>query len=83
MNHSLLLSPPEKTIIPGLKNRVVMAPMTRSFATRDHLCTPEMTAFYQRRAEGGVGLILTEGIIIHPSADGYNTVPYLHTIEQA
>ena len=60
-----------------------MAPMTRSFATRDHLCTPEMTAYYQRRAEGGVGLILTEGIIIHPSADGYNTVPYLHTVEQA
>lgn len=83
MNQSLLLSPPETTIIPGLKNRVVMAAMTRSFATPEHLCTPDMTAYYQRRAEAGVGLILTEGIIIHPSADGYNTVPYLHTVDQA
>lgn len=83
MNHFLLLSPPETTIIPGLKNRVVMAAMTRSFATPEHLCTPDMMAYYQRRAEAGVGLILTEGIIIHPSADGYNTVPYLHTVEQA
>lgn len=83
MNHSLLLSQPDLKTITDLKNRVVMAPMTRSFSTSDHLCTADMVDYYERRARSGVGLILTEGIIIHPSADGYNNVPYLHTIEQA
>jgi N-ethylmaleimide reductase len=65
-----------------LNSRVVMAPMTRSFATQGHLCTSEMVAYYERRAHAGVGLILTEGIFIHPSGDGYNTVPHLNTNTQ-
>jgi len=82
MNNLLILTPPENSILGALKNCVVMAPMTRSFATADHLCTPEIAAYYERRAKGGVGLILTEGIIIHPSGDGYNTVTHMHTEEQ-
>lgn len=72
----------EHPVAGSFKSRVAMAAMTRSFATTDHLCTQEIAAYYERRAIGGVGLILTEGIIIHPSADGYNTVPYLHTEAQ-
>lgn len=43
-----------------LRNRVVMAPMTRERA-RDGVPTPDMAAYYRRRAAGGVGLIITEG----------------------
>lgn len=43
----------------SLPNRVVMAPMTRSFSP-DGVPTDEVAAYYRRRAEGGVGLIITE-----------------------
>jgi len=43
-----------------LRNRVVMAPMTRE-AARDGVPTEDMAAYYARRAEGDVGLIITEG----------------------
>ena len=66
-----------------MKNRVVMSAMTRNFADNNHCCTDKMAAYYQRRAENGVALILTEGIIIHPSADGYNNVPHLWKDEHA
>ena len=66
-----------------MKNRTVMSAMTRNFADRNHYCTDEMAAYYERRAKDGVALILTEGIIIHPSADGYNNVPYIWKDEHA
>ena len=43
-----------------LKNRIVMAPMTRSFSP-DGVPTAEVAAYYRRRAEGQVGLIVSEG----------------------
>lgn len=43
-----------------LPNRVVMAPMTRS-QSPGGVPTAEVAAYYRRRAEGQVGLILTEG----------------------
>jgi N-ethylmaleimide reductase len=66
-----------------MKSRVVMSAMSRSFADSNHCCTNDMSAYYERRAIDGVALILTEGIIIHPSADGYNNVPHLFTSAQA
>ena len=47
----------------ALKNRIVMAPMTRSFAFDGVVGEPHV-AYYRRRAEGGVGLILSEGTVI-------------------
>jgi len=82
MSKTPTLAPFNSLFLGELKNRVVMAPMTRSFATADHSCTPDIAAYYERRARDGVGLILTEGIIVHPSGDGYNTVTHLHTKEQ-
>lgn len=64
------------------KNRVVMSAMTRSFANFEHLCTDNIANYYERRAKSGVALILTEGIVIHPSGDGYNSVPHLFTNAQ-
>ncbi|GAB3277954.1 alkene reductase [Parahaliea aestuarii] len=49
-----------------LRNRVVMAPMTRSRANTAAVPTAEMVDYYAQRA--GAGLIVSEGIA--PSADG-------------
>ncbi|OGZ47402.1 MAG: hypothetical protein A3J54_02340 [Candidatus Ryanbacteria bacterium RIFCSPHIGHO2_02_FULL_45_13b] len=65
-----------------LKNRIVMSAMTRNFADENHNPTDLMRAYYERRAANDVGLILTEGTIIHPSGDGYPRVPYIYTDAQ-
>ena len=63
-----------------LRNRVVMAPMTRNRATASHVPTPIMATFYEQRAS--IGLLITEGTA--PSADGagYARIPGLYTDEQ-
>lgn len=43
-----------------LPNRVIMAPMTRSMSPGG-VPTAEVAAYYRRRAENSVGLIITEG----------------------
>lgn len=44
-----------------LKNRIVMAPLTRQLADEDGTPTADMAAYYARRARGGLGMIITEG----------------------
>lgn len=66
----------------SLKTRVVMSAMSRGFADADHCATPLMKNYYEARAKGGVGLILTEGVVIHQSGDGYNSVPHIATQKQ-
>ena len=44
-----------------LQSRVAMAPMTREQAPGG-VPTEAMAGYYARRAQGGVGLIITEGI---------------------
>jgi 2,4-dienoyl-CoA reductase-like NADH-dependent reductase (Old Yellow Enzyme family) len=61
-----------------LANRIVMAPMTRSFSPGG-VPGPDVAAYYRRRAEGGVGLIVTEGTYIaHPSSGFDPKVPHLY-----
>lgn len=58
-----------------LLNRVVMAPMTRS-KSKHHIPGPDVAEYYQRRAAGDVGLIITEGTVVnHKAAHGYPDVP--------
>jgi 2,4-dienoyl-CoA reductase-like NADH-dependent reductase (Old Yellow Enzyme family) len=58
-----------------LPNRIVMAPMTRS-KSPEQIPGPDVAAYYRRRAEGGVGLILTEGTSPeHRSASNDANVP--------
>jgi 2,4-dienoyl-CoA reductase-like NADH-dependent reductase (Old Yellow Enzyme family) len=58
-----------------LPNRVVMAPMTRS-QSPDKVPTDTVVDYYRRRAAGGVGLIITEGVNPSvPRATGYPDVP--------
>lgn len=60
-----------------INNRVVMAPMTRSFSP-GHVVTEDAIAYYRRRAENGVGLIITEGTCVGvPEANGYPDVPFI------
>ncbi len=60
-----------------LRNRVVMAPMTRE-AARDGVPTEDMAAYYARRAEGDVGLIITEGTPPDAAGSFGSTVPRFH-----
>ena len=58
-----------------LSNRIVMAPMTRNMS-RGHVPGPDVAQYYRRRAQGGVGLIITEGTVIgHKASNGYPDVP--------
>lgn len=64
-----------------LANRIAMAPMTRMFAV-DGVLAESGIDYYRRRAEGGIGLILTEGIAISQIAAHTSRVPELATAEQ-
>jgi 2,4-dienoyl-CoA reductase-like NADH-dependent reductase (Old Yellow Enzyme family) len=60
-----------------LSNRIVMAPMTRSFSP-NHVPTEQVAEYYRRRAKHGVGLIITEGACIdHPAANGHADIPFM------
>jgi len=61
-----------------IRNRIAMAPMTREFSPGG-IPGPDVADYYQKRAAGGVGLIVTEGTgIDHPvSVDG-TSIPQLH-----
>ena len=61
-----------------LPNRIVMAPMTRNFSPRG-VPGPDVAAYYRRRAEGGAGLILTEGTSPnHPQAANMPQIPHIY-----
>ncbi|HWF11721.1 MAG TPA: hypothetical protein VG297_24805, partial [Bryobacteraceae bacterium] len=61
-----------------LSNRIVMAPMTRSFSPAG-VPGANVAAYYRRRAEGGVGLIVTEGTYIPHHAAGFDPkVPHMY-----
>ena len=58
-----------------LNNRFVMAPMTR-MQSPDGVPTQAVADYYGRRAEGEVGLILTEGTVIdRPAAKNAKDIP--------
>jgi 2,4-dienoyl-CoA reductase-like NADH-dependent reductase (Old Yellow Enzyme family) len=61
-----------------LANRVVMAPMTRNFSP-EGVPNADVAAYYRRRAEGGVGLILSEGTVIdRPASRNLPRIPFFH-----
>jgi len=61
-----------------LRNRVVMSPMTRYFSPGG-IPTDDVAAYYARRAAGGAGLIITEGVGINdPAAIDDANIPVMH-----
>ncbi len=62
----------------SLSNRVVMAPMTRSFSPGG-VPGANVADYYARRAAGEVGLIVTEGTVVdRPGAANDPAVPHFH-----
>lgn len=63
-----------------IPNRVMMAPMTRARATRDHVPTPMMAEYYAQRASAG--LIISEAIGLSRQGLGWPYAPGLWSGEQ-
>lgn len=63
----------------NLKNRIVMAPMTRSRAN-NNIPNDLMVEYYQQRADAG--LIITEGIAPSANGLGYARIPGLYSDAQ-
>ena len=60
-----------------LRNRVAMAPMTRS-QSPGGIPTNDVVEYYKRRAKAEVGLIITEGVeVSHKASSAYPNVPRL------
>jgi 2,4-dienoyl-CoA reductase-like NADH-dependent reductase (Old Yellow Enzyme family) len=61
-----------------LGNRIVMAPMTRQFSPHG-IPDASVVEYYRKRAEGGVGLIITEGTTVpHRAASSAIQIPNFH-----
>ncbi len=63
-----------------LKNRIVMAPMTRSMASDSLVPTEESARYYGRRSDAG--LIITEATIVRSDGQGYPNTPGIYTQDQ-
>jgi 2,4-dienoyl-CoA reductase-like NADH-dependent reductase (Old Yellow Enzyme family) len=64
-----------------LANRVAVAPMSRVSTHGDGVPTAQMADYYREFAEGGFGLIITEGIYpLGPAAQGYANQPALTSV---
>lgn len=62
----------------SLTNRIVMAPMTRQFSPNG-VPTPDVAAYYKRRAQGGTGLIITEGTTVNDNVATMDAnIPQFH-----
>lgn len=79
-NASLLLTPFDLRGL-SLKNRVVMAPMTRSRAGTERLPNSLMGEYYAQRASAG--LIITEATVISTQGIGWLNSPGIYSNEQA
>ncbi|MBX9670583.1 MAG: alkene reductase [Candidatus Obscuribacterales bacterium] len=76
---SQLLSPFEMGDL-KLKNRIVLAPMTRSRAGLERMPNPLMAKYYAQRA--AAGLLITEATVISQQANGWNHTPGIYTDAQ-
>lgn len=76
---SSLLSPVKLGAV-SLKNRVVMAPLTRNRAGEGNVPQDLNVEYYQQRASAG--LIITEATQISPEGVGYPATPGIHSSEQ-
>ncbi len=76
MSNAVLFKPFESANL-SLKNRIVMAPMTRSFSP-GNAPNDLNVEYYRKRAAGGTGLIITEGTCVgHKAANGYPNIPFI------
>jgi 2,4-dienoyl-CoA reductase-like NADH-dependent reductase (Old Yellow Enzyme family) len=77
--HQTLFDPTEIGRV-DLKNRVALAPMTRVSATAEGLPTERIASYYGVYADGGFGLLITEGLYVDEQASqGYLYQPGIAT----
>jgi 2,4-dienoyl-CoA reductase-like NADH-dependent reductase (Old Yellow Enzyme family) len=57
-----------------IPNRIAMAPMTRS-RSPDGIPGADVVEYYARRARGGAGLIITEGMAVNPAGARQGAIP--------
>ena len=62
-----------------LKNRIVLAPMTRSRAGKERLANALMAEYYAQRSSAG--LLISEATTISAQANGWNESPGIYTEE--
>lgn len=80
ISNNLLLTPYDRSSL-KLKNRVVMAPMTRNRTrNEDHIPDDQNALYYAQRASAG--LIITEGIPVSSQAVGSLYIPHIYTEAQ-
>lgn len=80
MENQVLLTPYKLAGL-QLKNRMVMAPMTRSRSNNEgNLATALTAEYYAQRASAG--LIITEGTFVSPQAVGFINVPAIYSEAQ-
>lgn len=63
-----------------LRNRIVMAPLTRNRAAKGNIPSALAVKYYAQRASAG--LIVTEATQISPEGQGYEATPGIHSREQ-
>ncbi len=64
-----------------IKNRIVMAPMTRARAGQQRVPNELMVKYYSQRADAG--MIITEATTVSQQANGWNESPGIYTDEMA
>lgn len=80
MSSDSILFTPYRLGSTELKNRIVMAPMTRNRAGEGNVPTSMHSEHYSQRASGG--LIITCGSQVSPAGVGYPATPGIHSPEQ-
>jgi len=65
-----------------LSHRIVLAPLTRSRATEDHVHTQLGLEYYAQRSSVPGSLLITEATTIHPAAGTFSHAPYIYTDAQ-
>jgi len=67
----------------GLRNRSVMAPLTRYNCSEDGIPGAKVADYYIRRAQNGVGLIIVESAAVSQNAKGYKNGASFYSEEHA
>lgn len=80
IKENILFEPYQLNVTTILKNRIVMAPLTRCRADAKHVPTDIMIEYYRQRSSAG--LIITEGTSPSLNGDGYARVPGIYNAMQ-
>ena len=66
----------------SLSHRIVLAPLTRTRANKDHVHTKLGVDYYAQRSSFPGSLLVTEATAVHPAAGALLHAPYIYTDAQ-